>query len=138
MRYRVLLVVLGLALAGCGGRSAGAIPAPIGAQSHAASLEPLSIAMRLLPQRFQTRSDARIYRASVIGVVDGELEATFVGSSSVARNSSGVTVIDALSGKTFHFSASATIRNLPGAAIIAVPAGQKLPAWGARAGAIAQ
>jgi hypothetical protein len=94
--------------------------------------------MALLPAKFQIRPDARVYKGTAIGIIDGNRYGTFIGSSAVTHTPAGVTVVDAATGQTFHFSVNATVQSLPGATTIAIPPNGKLPSWAARAGAVPQ
>jgi hypothetical protein len=104
----------------------------------ASDADRFALAMSLLPAKYQLRADAKIYKANTITVHDGDEVASFVAAASVTRTATGVTIVDVVSGQTFHFSANATVQMIPGASIIAIPPGSTLPAWGTRAGAVAQ
>jgi len=139
MRVRVFLIAgIAISLAACGGGTGTTVPPAHSQNTADKQASALARAVSLLPAKFHVRSDARLYKSTAIGIVDGNRSATFIGSSTVTHTPAGITVVDAATGQTFHFSANATVQSLPGAAIIAIPRNGTLPSWAARSGAVPQ
>ena len=125
--------VLALGVAGCAGASTTTTPAQSAHATEAVAKKNLQTAIERYGPKISPT--ATLYKVDEIAIQDGSTYAAFVSSSKVTREASGLTVVDADSGQTFHFSANATVETKIGAGRVIVERGQRVPAFARAANA---